>query len=898
MRFNISRWLSLNIVLTIPFVIQLVVVISGISWLATQSTQQVINQLTLLLLENIGDRLQSEIDQMLAQPITITQEHQNLIDLGILTLDNLEPWAPYLYKQYLNYQESSLTGFFVCRQGGTVRSAGHTYDQQGKKIQGLGRATPKTEYKYYAYQSIEDYIADRNAKVLLDYFDCTKRPWYINTVKTKKTQWTTLFTRQIYQKSLAINFSRPLYSEDRSQLLGVTSIQLSLQVLNQFLKSLKIGRSGSAFIVDDKGYLIADSTGSNQLKIINQKAEAILSQDSTNPVIQIISRDLLNSNLEKSEKSKRQYFPDFKIKNQGYFVLTLPLKQHNGLNWLAVIVIPQADFLNTIWENQRLTFILSSTALLIAIILGLISAYLITKPITRLSEATLELAKGNWQKNIKSSTIKELKVLAEGFQQMANQLQNFVRKIQNQEQQLRQFLEVMPIGVTVYNSYNQQVYINERGKTLFQTQLNHLQEKIQLTLQGESFYLDDISFNINVNAHHNHIILELWTKPIVDDDNNIVFAIMIAQDITDRKQAEKLLKNYNQTLMQEVQKQTQALAVAKQKAEVANEAKSLLLTNMSHELKTPLHAILGFTALVVNDPACSSTFIQPLTIVRKNAIHLLTLITNLLDLAKIEGGKLLLTPQSINLIDFLQEIEEVFRLSAQTKKLDFFVDWLTPCPQIIRVDVTKLRQILFNLLSNAFKFTALGSVSITVACHPLAEKKAQLNFWITDTGMGISEAEKDKLFDAFYRGENFSFFTEGTGLGLTLTQQYIKFLGGEITIESELQQGTCIHFYLPVIVLENSTSLAAQLKVDQPKNSRLTSPQIAQAIKSLPFSWCRAFYDALMVLDEVTLLRLLEEIHPSHSQLAQSLENLLKTIEIQELILLFSFVMTNESGNL
>ena len=136
MRFNISRWLSLNIVLTIPFVIQLVVVISGISWLATQSTQQVINQLTLLLLENIGDRLQSEIDQMLAQPITITQEHQNLIDLGILTLDNLEPWAPYLYKQYLNYQESSLTGFFVCRQGGTVRSAGHTYDQQGKKFKG------------------------------------------------------------------------------------------------------------------------------------------------------------------------------------------------------------------------------------------------------------------------------------------------------------------------------------------------------------------------------------------------------------------------------------------------------------------------------------------------------------------------------------------------------------------------------------------------------------------------------------------------------------------------------------------------------------------------------------------------------------------------------------------
>ncbi|MEB3310597.1 MAG: ATP-binding protein [Snowella sp.] len=851
MKFNVSRLFSLNVILTIPFVIQLIIVIGGISWLSAQSTRQVVNHLTLLLLEKVGDRLQSEIDQMLARPITITQEHQDLIDLGILDLDNLEPWAPYIYKQYLNYQEGSLTGFLVCDRSGAFRSAGHTYDQQGKKIQGLGRATPKIGYKYYAYQSIQDYIANRNEKLVLDYFDCTKRPWYINTVKTQKPQWTTLFTRQIYQKSLAINFSRPLYSPDRSQLLGVTSVQLSLQVLNQFLEALKIGQSGSAFIVDQQGYLIADSTGLSQIKIINQKAEPILSKDSTNPVIQTISRDLLSFNLEKPE---RQYFPDFKINNQGYFVLTLPLKQHNGLNWLAVIVIPQADFFNTIWQNQRLTFILSTTALLIAIILGLISAYFITQPITRLSQATLELAKGNWQKPIELSVIKELKVLAQGFQQMANQLQDFVKKIQNQEQQLRQFLGVMPIGVTVYNVHNQQVYINERGKTLFHTQLNHLQEKIQLTLQGESFYLDDINLEINAN---NNIILELWMKPIIDDDNHIVFAIMIAQDITDRKQAEKLLKNYNQTLIKAVEKQTQALVVAKKKAEVANEAKSLLLTNMSHELKTPLHAILGFTALVLNDPACSSTFTQSLTIVRKNAIHLLTLITNLLDLAKIEAGKLILTPQSVNLMDFLKEIEEIFQLSAQTKKLDFSVNWLTPCPQVIRVDVTKLRQILFNLLSNAFKFTPLGSVSITVACYPLAEDKAQLRFWIADTGIGISEAEKDKLFHAFYRGEKFPFLIEGTGLGLALTQQYIQFLGGEITIESEPQKGTCIHFHLPIAILSHPKAQVAQPKVEQLKNSPLTSLQIAQTIKCLPLSWCHAFYDALMVLDEPTMLRLL-----------------------------------------
>ncbi len=141
MKLNLSRFFSLKILLTVPFVVQMLIVVGSISWLADRSARQVVNHLTFLLLEDIGDRLQTEIDHFLAKPITLTQDYQDLIDLELLNLNDLDPWGPYLYKQYLNHQNDYLTGFMLSNQANEFRAAGHTYSKEGERIQGLAVAT-------------------------------------------------------------------------------------------------------------------------------------------------------------------------------------------------------------------------------------------------------------------------------------------------------------------------------------------------------------------------------------------------------------------------------------------------------------------------------------------------------------------------------------------------------------------------------------------------------------------------------------------------------------------------------------------------------------------------------------------------------------------------------------
>jgi len=527
-----------------------------------------------------------------------------------------------------------------------------------------------------------------------------------------------------------------------------------------------------------------------------------------------------------------------------------------------------------------------------AIIIGLISAYYITQPITRLSQATLALSEGDWQKKLKASSITELQNLVQAFKKMAYQLKEYVKKIQSQEQQLRQFLEAIPIGITVYNLEKQQIFINKEGNILLAASLEFFEKNMQKILIGESFTLDDITIKVN----HQSIVVKILGKPIFDEANEIIFALIIIEDITDRKQAEILLKDYNKILTQEVEKQTQELADAKEKAEIANQAKSILLTNMSHELKTPLHAVLGFTDIVVNDPTLPKHLTQSLNIVRKNSRNLFLLITNILDLAKIEAGKLSIQPQSLNFLDFIRDIEAIFQLSSEIKNLDFQVSFLTACPRLIRVDATKLRQILFNLLSNAFKFTSVGSISLTVSLQKLDQENAQLNFWIEDTGVGISQSEQELLFNAFYRGQNPDPLIEGTGLGLMLTQEYIKLLGGSISLESEVLQGTRIYFCLPVQILQaeiqtEQTDLIAKDKVKISKFMSLT-PKIIEGISP---QWCRAFYEALTALDELTMLGLLAEIETDYPQLTQDLGKLVKAVEIDRLIDIFSLLPTEDN---
>ena len=240
---------------------------------------------------------------------------------------------------------------------------------------------------------------------------------------------------------------------------------------------------------------------------------------------------------------------------------------------------------------------------------------------------------------------------------------------------------------------------------------------------------------------------------------------------------------------------------ARQAAEKANRAKSMFLANMSHELRTPLNAILGFSQLLSRNKALSSHDMDYLNTIRLSGEHLLTLINQVLDLSTIEAGRVTLKESDFDLHALLNEVESMFRIQAMDKQLGFVLDRGKQVPRFIRSDPLKLRQVLLNLLNNAFKFTKKGCITVRADIlesddKPLGMEGGSLGlrFEVEDTGIGISPEELTKIFDPFEQTVSGRMATEGTGLGLTISRPFVERMGGRITVESEPGEGAVFRF--------------------------------------------------------------------------------------------------------
>ena len=253
-----------------------------------------------------------------------------------------------------------------------------------------------------------------------------------------------------------------------------------------------------------------------------------------------------------------------------------------------------------------------------------------------------------------------------------------------------------------------------------------------------------------------------------------------------------LIIEYSNTLEQKVTERTQQLAIAKEIAEVANKTKSSFLANMSHELRTPLNAILGFAQLMQLDPSLTRSQVEKLAIINRSGEHLLDLINDILDLSKIEAGKMELNSNDFNLFCLLKTVKDMLQLKADTKGLQLSIVYTERVPEYINSDERKLRQILINLLNNALKFTTEGSVTVTVKSDP--KNNYHLTFAIEDTGAGIAEAELASLFEAFAQTTTGRNLGEGTGLGLPISRKFVQLMSGDIQVRSQLGVGTVFEF--------------------------------------------------------------------------------------------------------
>ncbi|MBP0027088.1 ATP-binding protein [Roseofilum sp. Guam] len=809
---------SLQTVFILPFLVEILITVGFVGYLSFKNSQKSVEKIAYQLLDETGERIQENIANFLEIPQNILRNHQDLVNHNFLDAQDLDAWVPYLWSESQYYQSKFITTIQIANFQGEYRAAGSSYDRQGFLRQGIAIATKKNDFRIDIYYDLDDFISGNTPDELRGYFAVKKRPWFKKVMDKQGKVWTDIYVRFINNQNLAISLASPIFRPGTDEIQGVSSILVDLKYINSFLQSLNIGKTGQAFIIDQSGKLVSTSLDEDLVLIQDDQPSRVKAVDSQDSVTQEIARYIASATQEFTDFHNFE-LSSLKINQQRFYIKNFLFFKKNGLNWQVIIAIPESDFMAEINRNTQYTIKLCILAFLGAILIGLFTARWVTKPLIQLNDYTQKVSQGDWGNSLDLNRQDEIGELAQSFNTMVKKLQDYFSEIKENEQRVQQFLESIPLGIAIHNLEGRIYYINRQGRQLLdivseeQTQYSFREmnqyykiykadtddlypvEELPIfkALLGEKVYRDDVV----IKHFYDPLDYEVWATPIYNQEGEIMYAIAVFQDITQRKQADRILRDYNQTLETEVKQRTEQLYHAKEVAEVANKTKSLFLANMSHELRSPLNAILGFSQLMVRTENLSHEQQENIQIIYHSGEYLLNLINNILDLSKVEAGKVSLNLTAFDLYDLFKEIEQSFQTRIADKNLKFNINYTSRVAQYICTDKIKLCQILTNFLSNSFKFTKTGEISVSVDQHNSPDATV-LEFTVSDTGEGISAAELPKLFQPFSQTHSGKNAQEGTGLGLSISHKFIQLMGGEIKVESEVGQGTTFDFTIQV----------------------------------------------------------------------------------------------------
>ncbi len=497
-------------------------------------------------------------------------------------------------------------------------------------------------------------------------------------------------------------------------------------------------------------------------------------------------------------------------------------RQFDAWDWVIGYVVP----LEIKYAGARVlhrTLVINFSAITVCALLALsLIVTRFTKPIINLTEASRQIAGGNLSQQIDLRGNDEVGKLARNFKIMRDAVKEQISELNREigerkrtEKLLREtehyLKEAQAIAHIGYWKLDPRTQAVEGSDELFRI-LGLSRKKTTLDVFIDVVHPDDREYNLShirrgIEYGENWVIehrllckdgtektIHAIGRAITDETEKTVLLVGTVQDITERKQAEEVLQH------------------AKQAAEAANHAKSEFLANMSHELRTPLNSILGYTQILQRDRSLTEPQRNAVEVMHRSGEHLLTMINDILDLSKIEAGKMMLAITDVSLPDLLTTVVEIAQIRAQAHGIALDYDLSSELQIWVRGDETRLRQILLNVLGNAIKFTETGTVSVRVyelhechdayhsATHPLSNSPTHpirnIRFQVEDTGVGIPVEKLREIFWAFHRVDATQMYTEGTGLGLAISQRFVRMMGSEIHVESTVGQGSTFWFDL------------------------------------------------------------------------------------------------------
>jgi class 3 adenylate cyclase len=427
---KVSGKYPLSIVITIPFLLQIVTAVGLVGYLSFRNGQKTVNELANQLMTEVSNRIEQNLNTYMNIPHQINKSKLDTVKLGLLDMQNLQPWEKLLWRQVQSYPHINFTS--IANKNGEYRT-GEKLSDGSLMINISGEST---NFDFFSYNTNnlgeKTTIAQR-----IKNFDIRQHPSYQDAISSKKPNWSSVYV-SFLEPTLIVSALLPVYDR-KNQLEGVLITALRLDGIGNFLNSLKIGKSGKSFIVDRNGTLLATSTWEKPFIIDGNERTLFNATESSEKITKETAKYLKKQfgNFNKIPKWQKLHF---EIKGQRQFLQVQPFKDGKGLDWLIVVVVPENDFMERINANTRVTIILCLITLIIATITCIFTARWIIKPLLLLNIAAHEIARGELEQNLDLERSDEIGQLAKSFKFMAWKLQISFKDIQAQKNAAQRFV--------------------------------------------------------------------------------------------------------------------------------------------------------------------------------------------------------------------------------------------------------------------------------------------------------------------------------------------------------------------------------------------------------------------------------------------------------------------------
>jgi len=601
-----------------------------------------------------------------------------------------------------------------------------------------------------------------------------KFPDSIYTPKeTEKGYWTEPYRERGGSHQWIITHAEPIYFHEKY--IGVSFVDITISSFNKRIRDItkkELLSNLHIHIYDKDSIIVFDDRGLLEGKHIS----VLLEKDGADSAI-------VSMYIRKVFQNKKNA-QTFILENKKNYTI-LSFASIKSLGWHLAVGLSESGLFNM--GKRLISFILITISALLIIIIVIIyysTTKLITQPLAKLSFTTKDIAEGDLECNIEINRKDEIGLLANNFRMMTGSLITWRSEIEKNNRLMETLLSNAPVGI---------IYVDEKGIISYQNAeipkiigFDKSFIGLHFTLIKLADHLEDMlknSFTKMASFEHETFsaydpskYLRIKVNPFrASDDSKNNRLLVTVEDITGSKKNSEL-------------------QIARVAADKANEAKSLFLANMSHEIRTPMNAIIGITYILENtnlNPK-QRNYLQKL---KSSANVLLQLINDILDLSKIESGEMKLEKTKFHLDTILSDLMDMFAIKTEAKGLNFLFNIDPETPSELQGDPLRLKQILINLINNSIKFTSKGEIIVGIKSLKSRKNKVQIEFSVSDTGIGMSKKDMTKLFKKFSQvDEGTARRYGGTGLGLSISKQLAELMDGEITVESQPGKGSTFRF--------------------------------------------------------------------------------------------------------